>query len=544
MRHVKTLLQQLEVPAAITFGAPKVVMPNPKDFKTKEEWQAAVEKAVPRYFPQLSPVGAEPTELAIAGPKGEPLTLSDLQQLARANSPLLRQAGDDVEWARGAMIQAGLYSNPTLSVTTNSALTSGGPLILAPLSLSQNISTMGKLKLAQAAAAMDFENARLAYRRAETDLAASVRTNYFAVLVAEESTRETRALVELTDALYQVMVKQLKQGEFAAYEPMQVGVFAGQARQALITARNQYLLAWKNLATTLGLPAMPPTQLAGDIRQMPLPQWRYDAALAHVLQQHTDVLSAENGILKARLLLRLAQVTNVPDITLSAGLNVDQTPGGTRQMGATVSVGGPIPVFNFNQGNIRSAQAALMRAVEEPHRVRDALTASVADAYRRYYESGQLLELYRKNILPQQVEAYRAAVKRHYGGEAGGVAYTDLIAAEQSLVTVISSYLGTTLAQWQAVSDLGSLLQTDDLFQLAEGAHLAEMPDLQHLVDLDCCHPCNPLPNPALRQADLQWPSTTIPPSLPAGQPAPQGTGTNSPAYLPALTAPAAKIGG
>ena len=48
------------------------------------------------------------------GPNGRPYTLADLQRLAAANSPTLRQAASDVEAARGVMIQAGLYPNPTI----------------------------------------------------------------------------------------------------------------------------------------------------------------------------------------------------------------------------------------------------------------------------------------------------------------------------------------------------------------------------------------------------------------------------------------------
>jgi hypothetical protein len=146
-----------------------------------------------------------------------------------------------------------------------------------------------------------------------------------------------------------------------------------------------------------------------------------------------------------------------------------------------------------------------MSANEEPHRVRDDLTGRVADAYRRYNENFDLLGLYHKEILPKQVQAYRSAVQRHYGGEPAGVAFNDLITAEQNLVSVIGAYLTVLQAQWQAVADLGSLLQTNDIFQLAEGHRFAEVPDLSKLLPLPCCHPCNPLPNDAFKGADLHW---------------------------------------
>jgi outer membrane protein, heavy metal efflux system len=501
-KGVPNLVQRLQVPSDLAGSSvPRIVMP---DSKNKLEYEAAVKK----YFPALPDIGPDPQ--AVLGLEGKPLTLADLQQLAHANSPLLRQAASDIEAARGTMVQAGLYSNPTIGLQGFTPTQSGGPAF-GP-TFAQNITTMGKLKLAQAAAEKDLENAQLAYRKAETDLMASVRTGYFAVLVAQENIRQTRALVTLTDEVYKVQVQQLKGGEAATYEPMQTGVFASQARQALITARNNYTLAWKQLASAMGLPAMPPTQLAGNIRDLPLPKFRYDTALAHVLANHTDVLTALNDIEKARFNLRLAQVNVVPDVNAQVGILNDETQPGPFRVQGNFNVTVAVPVWNLNQGNIRSAQAALMRAVEESHQTRDDLTARVADAYRRYSENFDLLKLYHSDILPFQVQAYRSAVLRHYGGAVGDVAYTDLITAEQYLVTAIGNYLTVLQAQWQAVADLSALLQTNDIFQLAEGREFAEFPDLSHIRELPCCHPCNPLPNDAFKGADLQWPEAGIGP--------------------------------
>jgi cobalt-zinc-cadmium efflux system outer membrane protein len=325
-------------------------------------------------------------------------------------------------------------------------------------------------------------------------------------LIAAESLRQNRALVQLTDEVYKVMVQQLRGGELATYEPMQVGVFAAQARANLIQARNSYTLAWKQLAVAMGLPGMPPTELAGSIRQLPLPQYRFDTILAHVLSSHTDVNIALNAIGKARYNLRLAEVTAVPDITVGAAFLNDITPPGPPEMVFQGNLSVALPVWNLNQGNVYQARAALVRANEEPHRVRADLTGRMADAYRRYSENFDLLELYHKEILPKQVQAYRSAVQRHYGGEAGGVAYNDLVSAEQNLVGVIGSYLTVLQAQWQAVADVGSLLQTDDIFQFAEGRRFADVPDLSQLLELCCCHPCSPPTVPSARQADLDWP--------------------------------------
>lgn len=495
--------------------APPIVMKGKPGDKSLQE-------AIDKYFPAQAALGPDPRPGP--GPEGRPMTLADLQRLARANSPLLRQAASDIKSAEGAALQAGLYPNPTVGISTNSIGANGGPMF-GP-TISQTIKTMGKLKLAEAAAAMDLANSQLAYRRAETDLMAQVRSGYFTVLAAEKAIRTNHALVDLTDEVYKVMILQLKIGDVATYEPFQVGVLAAQARAGLIQARNSYLLAWKQLAASLGLPTLAAAELEGRIDQN-LPRFDYEKALAHVLANHTDTLTARYTIEKARYLLRLAQVTPIPDVTLQATVSYDATPPGPPRI--VTFAGGSIPlgVFDRNQGGIRQAQGQLLRANEEPHRVQDDLTSRLAEAYRRVEENRVLLELNRTRILPQSVQAFRAAVKRHYGAEPDKVAYADLITAEQAVVTVVGTYLTIQQAYWQAVSDLASLLQTDDVYQMAAEIENCPAPDLAELLRVPCCHPCSPLPS-----APLKTMGSDEAPSVPDGSTSEESSAP--PVFVPA----------
>jgi outer membrane protein, heavy metal efflux system len=524
------LEERLELPApAPGWDAPRLAMPNGwRKFDEKKQ-----DALLAKYFPPQLSMGADPKP--VPGPNGRPLTLADLQRLAREHSPLVRQAATDIKAMEGAALQAGLYPNPTLGVMSNSIGPNGGP-IFGP-TISQTIKTMGKLKLSQAAATMDLANAQLAYRRAETDLMAQVRQHYFAVLVAETSIRANRALAELTDEVYKVMLQQHKGGIVATYEPAQVGVFAAQARMAVITAHNSYLLAWKQLAAALGRPEMPATEVAGGVAHS-LPRFDFDKALAHVLVNHTDALTAQYTIEKSRYNLRLAQVNAVPDVTLNATVAYDATsPGPPRWItffGASV----PVPLFDRNQGGIKQAQAQLMRANEEPHRVQSALTAAVADAYNRVELNRKFLETYRKQMLPQQAQAFRAVVQRHYGAglaDDKNPAFNDLIAAEQSVVNVITAYLTTLQAYWQAISDLASLLQTDDVYQMAVEIQNVPTPNLAELLKLPCCHPCAQQPQPAAN-ATLSFDLTPGQPAAPAG--AVSSPQTSAPATGGSLQAP------
>src|SRR5262245_10472931 len=96
----QTRPDRFEYPAELP-GAKAPPITSPGLDAPKEER----EKAIDNLYPQLSPLGSEPEPLP--GPNGQPLTLADLQNLARTNSPLLRQPAADVEGAWGAVLQAG-----------------------------------------------------------------------------------------------------------------------------------------------------------------------------------------------------------------------------------------------------------------------------------------------------------------------------------------------------------------------------------------------------------------------------------------------------
>jgi cobalt-zinc-cadmium efflux system outer membrane protein len=98
---------RLTVPDELLPGGkvPNIVLPrlpNDNDPQRREKEEER-RKAVQRLFPSLPPLGEDlPDPL---GPEGRPLTLADLQKLAMANSPLIRQAVARVKEAQGNAIQ-------------------------------------------------------------------------------------------------------------------------------------------------------------------------------------------------------------------------------------------------------------------------------------------------------------------------------------------------------------------------------------------------------------------------------------------------------
>jgi cobalt-zinc-cadmium efflux system outer membrane protein len=445
---------------------------------------AARLQAIRELYPPLPPLPDDPKPLP--GPEGRPYTLADLQQIAAANSPELIQASADLVTARGNWIQARAYPNPTIGWNvqpSNDGSTAGvqGPFI------DQKVLFGGKLKHAAAAAEMDLRNAELAFRRARSDLATRVRNAYFALLVARETVIVNKGLARYTDDIYRLFEGLLEAGNVASYEPMALRAMADLARVAYSQSIQTYQYSWQQLVAVIGKRHLPLTEVAGRIDAF-IPYYDYDAVLAYALRNHTDVLTAGNTIDKARYNLKLAQLTPFPDVDFNVSV-LKEYALAPRQFVHTATIGFPLPLWDQNKGAILAAEGALRRASEQPHLVAETLTTALATAYMGYKTNLQALEAYRRHILPDQVRVYRSALDRRQIDNT--MAFADLLTAQQALAADVSAYLGILGTLWSSVVAVADLLQTDDLFQLAEPRPLPALPDLEQLL-WPCCHDCPP----------------------------------------------------
>jgi cobalt-zinc-cadmium efflux system outer membrane protein len=517
-----------EIPGAKT--APPIVWP-----KDREEQKRVVKKLYPP-LPPL-PVEAPPQP----GPGGRPLTLSDLQGLAVANHPSIRNAVAGIEAARGVVKQAGAYPNPTVAweadtVGTSGAVgagTGGGGSGYQGAWVDQVIKGASDLKLATAAALMDLRNAELALKKSRSDLATQVRTSYFAILVARENIKVSRALAKFTDEVYRRQVDLLIAGIAAPYEPMQLRALAQQARLNLYQAENQYRASWRQLAANLSLPNMPPTELAGRV-DLPVPVFDYHAVRDYVLNRHTDVLTGLNGIQKARYLLELARVTPFPDFDVRMIVQKDYTaPPFVVAWSGAVSV--KLPVWDLNRGNIQQARGQLTQAYTVPQTTKLQLTVTLADAYNRYLNAKEQVQIVMQQI-QDQVRGYRGVYERYRRTFPPEVSFGDVVTAQQTLVTYVSAYITALGLQWTAVVDVANLLQTNDLFQTGRTEEVVPVPDLEHLLTWPWVSPTAPCAANHQAPAEAQGkdasaarPATLLPPSGPEQTPAPAA---GSPARL------------
>jgi cobalt-zinc-cadmium efflux system outer membrane protein len=438
--------------------------------------------AIARIYPELPLLPDAP--LAQPGPGGRPYTLAELQRLAAANNPTLRQAASDVEAARGVMIQAGLYPNPTVGYETNPDNNNTGSGVQGGF-IDQVIKTGGKLTLAVAGARMAMIVAELALKRARYNLATTIRGDYYTLLVAKETVRVNKGLAHFTDEIFRLQADLGKGGFAGAHEPAALRSQAFIVRLAHKQSIANYIYAWKQLVADMGMRQLPLSEVEGQVDRL-IPYYDYDDLLARVLANHTDILTARANIAGARYNLKAAQVVPVPDVEVRADLFKEHMIQPLQNY-FTLSVGIPFPIWDRNQGGIMAATAAMVRAQEGPHAAEVALTTNLAAAYAAYKNNLLAMEYYRRNVLPDMVRYYRGVFERRKIDP--NAAFGDLVAAQQFLVADVTSYLGVLGSLWTSVVAVADFLQTDDLFQIGRTLELPQSPDLEMLHPWACPHP-------------------------------------------------------
>ncbi len=474
-----TLSDRLRIPEELPGADAPPLTLAPSDPSHPEDKGLAIDTLFPG-LPRLA------SEIRTEGaPELVHLTLTDLEQMALNNNPLITQAAADIEAAMGGAVQAGAYPNPTVGYEADT-VGSSGTRNYQGMYFIQDIVTAGKLDLARSIANVDLMNKQLALRKARAELLQKVRNGYYVMLVARENLKYSEAIVVLTNEVFRVQVEQLKGGQAAAYEPMQLRALAVQARGAFQGAKLRYVSAWKQLATLLGDANMPTPILDGVGAQVNLPI-DYEASLAYLLSTHTDVLTARNLEFRARLNVRLAEVTPVPDVKVYSAIQRDFT---TPPIGRTtynLQIGVPVPVFNQNRGGIQKARGELVRAAEQLGTARLELASQLADAFERHEYNRILMQYYHDQILPDQARVYRGVYERHQqaGGVGEQVAFVDIIVAQQNLVASITSYIAAMNGQWGAYADLTGLLQLEDLNLLPLATPSAPPPAPALPIDID-----------------------------------------------------------
>lgn len=360
-------------------------------------------------------------------------SLNELEGMAFQHNPTLSQALARMESSRGKQVQALLYPNPVVGyhATEIGNLGTAGQ---QGAFFSQRLITAGKLGLDHAIAGKDVDEAHFRFHLQEQRVLSDVRMRFYDAQLAQQRFDLTTELMRIGEQLVNSTKKLIAGRQGTENDLLQAEIKADESFILCDNARNQQIEAWRRLVAVVGVPNLEMSPLSGEF-DSDLPSFDWQSCYAMVLDGHPSLKMARVRLERAVVMIQRARREPIPNVDLVFSNRKHNV---TRDHVSNIQIGIPIPIFNRNQGNIRSAEAQWMAARNEIKRIELDLQDRLAIAYRQYANSRQQVDRYKDRMVPK---AKRSLQLVTLGYEKGQVEYLTLLTAQQTYLRVSLSYL-------------------------------------------------------------------------------------------------------
>ncbi|MGH9344683.1 MAG: TolC family protein [Terriglobia bacterium] len=273
--------------------------------------------------------------------------------------------------------------------------------------------------------------------------------SYYIALAAQELVNVRRQLLGIaTDAF--VTVHQLANvGQADAPDVLQTEVEREQAQVDYITAQRTYIQDFRALAALVGKPNLPLAPLAGNLEKPP--QIDPKQIIGRIVQDSPAVKRALQGVVRAEAEIKSAKRESIPDLTVRAGLEQNFEPlnemAGRPAVGVQgfATAGITLPIFNRNQGNVRTAEADRERAQAEVSRVRLSIRQRAQPLLQNYLAAQEEANRYNKEMIPRAQRAYKLYLAKY---RQMGAAYPEVLVSQRTLFQLRASYIAVLQNVW------------------------------------------------------------------------------------------------
>ncbi len=394
---------------------------------------------------------------------GSTLRLEDLEQMALANNPTLKQAEAEVRVAAGRRQQAGLYPNPTVGYTgeeIRGGFARGGQ---QGFFVEQTFVLGGKLAKSRQVFEQEHVQAEAEAEEQRFRVLNAVRLLYYQALAAQEMLALDEQLAKIAAEAVATTRQLHNVGQADLPDVLQAEIEQQQAELAVIVEENSRERVWRALAATVGNPGLKPVALAGSL-ETEEPALDADAWIETLISQSPAAKIARAGVARAEAITARAAAQPIPDLKVRAGLQQNrellETTGRAVGLQWFAEVGVEIPLFNRNQGQVEAARAERERALGEVRRVELVLRERSASLVSNYKSARALAERYRTQMLPRAQKAHELYLAKY---RIVAASYPQVLIAQRTRFQLQRAYIDALSGVWTNAIALRGYLLTDGL---------------------------------------------------------------------------------
>lgn len=337
------------------------------------------------------------------------LSLKQITQIALHTNRDLKAARFNVSIARARLVQAGLWSNPNLNLTSNddSAFNNEGEYSRTA-GFTQAFPISGRIAQQKKVARVDVVKAVAEIREAERQLSANVANAFYSVVVTERRLKQQNYLLNLNQQLVKVTHNRYHVAEVSELDDNTARLEFQRVNQEKHLLESVKISQIAQLNQLLGRAATAP--LALDLNAPKLTPWpKLNTLQAHALKNRPDRQALLLTIQRANANVHLARTSRFADWTVGLGVQQDKIvvegappQQADRTLGLSVAI--PLPLLNQNQGLIAEASATGTQAIMALKALNLAIETQVASNYAQ-------LKLLQQALQQNQNQSLQLAIK-------------------------------------------------------------------------------------------------------------------------------------
>jgi len=385
-------------------------------------------------------------------PTGD-ITLMRALIAALLKNPELAAFSQEIRAREAAVLQAGLFPNPTFSANAanfGNASIRGFDGDVVTLELSQLIELGGKRAARIEAAQQTQDLAGWDYETVRIAVATQVAQAFTEVLGTQARLDLARQTTELADQVATTVGNQVKAGEVSPVEETRAKVALATVRTDLTRAERELEAARRRLAALWGSVEPRFAKARGELESvLPIPTLE---RLQTRIHRNPELARWSTELMQRQALIDLEKTKAIPDVTATLGVSKYLMPG---DYALVVGVSLPLPVFNRNQGGILEAERRRGKAEDERRAAEVRVGTALNTAYQSLAAAYSEAAAYKTSILPGAESAFEAVRKGYRYGE---FALLDVLDTQRTLFAARAQYLRALTAYHQGVAEVERLI--------------------------------------------------------------------------------------
>jgi cobalt-zinc-cadmium efflux system outer membrane protein len=384
------------------------------------------------------------------------LNLNQFIQIAIENNKDLQAAKYDISLAKGRLVQAGQWINPSLNLAnTDDRLFRREGDYTRSIGFSQQFPIAGRIGQQKKVARVDVAIAIAEIKEAERKLAGEVANSFYGVLITQRRLQQVQHLLPINQKLIRVTHNRLHAAEVSELDANTARLEYQRLLQEKSVLESQQISQLAHLNELLGRPSS--SSLLLDVKLPSLVQLPSLIEIQKLaFRNRADFQIAWLNLHRAQADIALARAERWSDWTV--GLGVDQSKqvvegappqNSNRALSLTLTI--PLPLLNTNKGRILEAGASEIKADAKIQAAQLSIETEVASSYQQVILLQNILKQSQSTSLSLSMRNIHLAQNAY---SAGQISLFEVVQAQRQQNDLQMAYLDTLNQYLQALVKL------------------------------------------------------------------------------------------